>query len=398
MLRDLLWFWDAKNQYQLQKAQGLAGLIGILFVIFFVWKWEETFYPFFNMVGLVGFAERTGLVSDLSVMTVINIMGVIFVLCLAYAIVAVAAVFFGILLLMFASSKVGENIIALALLPIMSPFIIIGANKLKKETMGGAFKDMKTLNSIQKKYKDLKPTNHNFQLYLHKLEEQDESFQLDKWSLSASKSISHLNKVLPSVKDDTNWLIGYLKPLDKLYLIFPNPIPAMASQSFDKKYKGVGIYGFTSQHWRANSSVPGSKGDYYFPVLEIGVKWKDGDLKMIVEDSAQIEAENIYLIDDLYQLKGRHIDAVFKEINDNRPDVSEAIKRAHIAFYLLPIAYGDLEEKERTSESDLFFKQCGEVRNADVYSPIYAADVQEEIIKYAKDGEAWAIKWFSKVD
>lgn len=67
MLRDLLWFVEAKQQYEIQRSSGLAGCMGLVvtFIVaaIFILNWEF-WLNFADTIGLRAFAERVGLIRD----------------------------------------------------------------------------------------------------------------------------------------------------------------------------------------------------------------------------------------------------------------------------------------------------------------------------------------------
>lgn len=134
MLNDLLWYLGAKQQYDGQKSAGLAGLLALILTFVAVWKWEDWVYPILNGSGLVSFADRLGLISESSHVTMFNVSSMVVLLIFTYAILCFATVFIGLLISSLISSKVGMALIGFILFPvIIVPALIYGYFWKKKQ-------------------------------------------------------------------------------------------------------------------------------------------------------------------------------------------------------------------------------------------------------------------------
>lgn len=400
MLTDLLWFWEAKMQYERQKAQGLAGLMSILAVLLVIWKWEEWFYPFFNKIGFIGLAERTGLVSDLSILTVINIIAIIFLLSIFIAAICFAVVVIGVLLLLFGASKIGQTIIVIALLPILIPFYIFQRNKINKNVMKGAAPSYKDLKNLKKKYKNLHQNDKMLRFYLEQMKNTDDHFNLLKWdSVTSYEEVkAYLNKVLPSIKDNTDFLFAYHKGNNKLYLAFPNPLPKIASTCFSSE-RTYGLYGFESCCYNLlgySDDYYKFKSDYSVPALECTIGSNGEELTLELTNPGDVQSLDISGSIDFYKVYSTSIKERIRKISNTNMRLFNILNRAHMAFYLIPIAYkNDMNFKKGF---DIYVEESKHVLNGDILEPIYKADIESIIIDHAKSGSSWAKVWFLKVE
>lgn len=402
MLKDLLWLWDAKLQYERQKAQGMAGLLSLLFVIFAVWKWDEWFYPLFEKLGLVSFAKNIGLVSDLSVVTVVNVVAIIFFICLFIGLICLAATVVGFLLFMVGASKLGQWVIALALMPLLAPFLFFQVRNINRMAMSGISMDPKEIREIRKKYKDLEGEEYLLQLYLEQLKRSDEDFAFEKSELALfewDKAKNYLNRVLPSIKENTVGLLAYHRALKQIYILFPNPLPSHFSRSFEVGIKEDGIkedkiFGFRSQSLEYGLDAE-SRRRYYVPALPVEIRSNGERFSLYVDPSSSVEAYDITGCMDFYYIQSSEWRNVVKNLCQSRIDLFRSLHQAHIAFYLFQLVF-----KEVASEDDynIFFKGIPNVSNGDVLTPIYQNDVRNEIIRRAEYGEEWAINFLQKVE
>jgi len=402
MLADLLWFLGAKQQYNMQKAQGLAGLIGILSVVFFVWKWEDWFYPAFDKIGLIDIAENTGLVSELDVLTVINVIAFIFFLCLFFACAAFSLILIGSLFMLLGSSKLGKALLMVALTPLFLVIALFTKVSARESTVHTVYNKDPKLRTLLSRYRELDNIDMLFNLYIHQCKREDHTFVFSKkenWN-HEDNAETFLNRALSSVRHDTNWLLAYHKALKKLYILFPNPLPRIGSRAFDEGYQGDGLYGFLSH---ANNSidwlapVSQEKVEYFVPALPIDIAWNGEKIHLKADTLQKIEAINVYDWMDIYYLRGSDIQNFYQSVLNSNNEVPTVLKRAHLAFYLLQIAYKENDEHV-TQEIKTFLERCKNVPEGETFYPIYAADVQNEIINHAKSGEAWAIRWFNEVN
>lgn len=397
MLNDLLWLWDAKLQYERTKAQGLAGLVGILSVIFIVWKWEEWFYPLFEKFGLVRFAERADLVHEDPIFTVIHIVFIIFIISLFFSLIIFGIVVFGMLLIVIGGSKAGQSLIMIALFPLF--FILSFGIKRKQRvaSLEGYYQQNPELRELLNTYKDLEVSDRNLQLYVEQLKSQDEDTVITRWD-SFEDAKRYLHRAIPSVKDNTQWLIGYNRAWKKTYILFPNPLPTATSRSFDEmKYKESNVYDFIGQYISAYSNtgyavkIPG----YFVPALEISFNWEDEGLRLNVS-SPKLESVNIRDLSYTFHIKSIEYNNTIKEIYEHSTNVHNAIKQAHVAYYVIPIAYRNFDRLDY--DETKYFLEHDSVPNTEAVRPIYEADVQRVTIEHAKNGEKWAIEWFKKVE
>lgn len=399
MLNELLWLWDAKLQYERQKAQGLAGLTAILSVILLVWKWDEWFYPLFENIGFVGLVERTGLVHDLSVVTIINVIAVIFFISLFIAATCFSVFFLGFLLICIGASKVGQTIIFLATFPVIVPFLLFFPKRKEKKALRKVASSAKELKEIQKKYKHLDNEERNWNLFLEQLNRTDEDFKVEKWEpFQNMEAKKHLNRVLPSIKENTDFLIGYHKYEKKLYILFPNPLPAPISRSFEIGIEESGLYGFEGQclSEMKGLSMLSPSPSYYVPALGVTVVQGEDKLHLIVEQSTTVKPFDLYWMADYYRVQSTELKELIRSLSKERIDLQRCLQQAHVAFYLFP-TYSHKREVI-TDGKVKYFNESKNVLHADTFRGLYQADVEKEIIKYAKDGEEWAINWFKKVE
>lgn len=126
MLSDLLWFMGAKQQHDMQKAQGLSGLIFILLTIGAVWKWNDWIVPVLNWFGIVDMLKRTGYVTDDVHITFFNITALFLLLLFLFIASLATFLIVGFSFLYFFQSKIGEIFIWMAgmvLFILLGPFI-----------------------------------------------------------------------------------------------------------------------------------------------------------------------------------------------------------------------------------------------------------------------------------
>jgi len=396
MLRDLLWLWEAKMQYERQKAQGLAGLIALLTVILVMWKWNDWFYPLAKNFGIIDFLKRTGLWHENEVMTIINVLAVIFLLSLFIGLIAFGCVFLLGLIGIIFNSKVGQYLLVIGLFPILFPLLYFSARKNRYDTH---YRKSKEKRALLLQYKDLPENERRFNLLLHQLEEQDSTFSYEKLLLNYDEARERLNKVLESLQDDTDWLIGYDKNNDKYYLIFPNPLPMSFSRSFLDEY-------FTKKNYRITGHIIDSvfqhsgvkKNHFYTPCISLKIDWNWSNQQFLLAVEDEIKERNIlYTFGDFqgvyYKLNGKDI-RKFHDSLLSKWNVKKALEQTHIAYYSLQIL---LKYNEGNKFFDGYLEEFKHIPNAKEYAPIYEEKVVEDIERRAWYGEEWAKAYLREV-
>lgn len=411
MLANLLWIINANYQYQRQKALGLAGFIGILLVIFMFWKWDSLFYPVLNQLGLVGFAERVGLISDNPLFTTFNIVYLLFMLCLFFALGSFVLTILGAVFMIFGQSKIGKYMFGIALAILLSPILIpylfvLQARATKSQVNNRSLQytylnDPELLPIYNEVYKNEKTQREMFYLYerqmgrelnlpYHDLYDQlkrdlieDESSSLSRAirSLSDETAIQELNRAVASIKDDSRFLTGYCNDEKQWFILFPNPLPAYYSKcvDYDRFRPFNGFLKFEDGILSNGLMVPALPFQYVWNEDELRIEPK-------VVDNASLKSINIANV-MIRDVKTDEMVRVNKEVAQ-RQDVYDWVYAAHITYHLIPIAYG------RTKAS-LYMQEAQEVPYTDIYAPIYSSGVQEAILDLKSQGRPWAVEWVS---
>lgn len=289
MLNDLLWYLGAKQQYDGQKSAGLAGLLALILTFVTVWKWEDWVYPILNWSGLVSFANRLGLISESSHVTMFNISSMVILLIFAYAILCFATVFIGLLVSSFISSKVGMTLISFILFPvIIVPALIFGYFWKKKQ-------DSPQKESKSELFKrELKmQENERYSRWLESYENAPNTAEITsatkdmmgfKRSLSTgtlcgpearADEVTHhfqwgdyVRNIEPQLDKHRDNIIVFNRETGKFSVVLPNPLPVMVSALFDKPFENEEVL-LNALHLY-KSEFP--EADYHvFPTLELEI-------------------------------------------------------------------------------------------------------------------------------
>ncbi|MDQ0273488.1 hypothetical protein [Cytobacillus purgationiresistens] len=390
MLTDLLWLAEAKMQYRRQKSLGLAGFVGIISVIFLVWEWNDWFYPIFDKIGFVSFAERVGLVSDLSVVTVLNVVLVIFYLCLLYAAICFIAVLIGSILLIFITSNAGVNMISTLLVPFLLPLYFIQKNKYHRRTVEGVYKKDKEKRKLFSNYKHLDTQNRNLHLYLEQ-EKELEGTVINELTITQAEYNS--NRVMSSIMNSDNWLLAYNRRDKKIYVLLPNPLPSFGSQAWIKHPNPKGVYNF-EEYFTYHFLEGTASSEYYLPTLETEVIINDGKLQL--KAVGEITSRSLWGF-DYFEVKSSGTLEYFDRLLKERKDLYEVLLQAHVAYYLLPIAYRRTNHYAAAACEE-FIQECKLVPNGDKYIEVYSEAVRKEIEVFAYRNQEWAINWLEKAE
>ncbi len=381
MLTDLLWFFNAKHQYENQKRLGLAGLIGLLLPIFVAWKWNDWFYPLFKKLGFVAFAERHGMISDMPIFTFLHIAAAVLAICLlallGFIIVGMIMFIFGTL----GSSNLGVTILAIPVIILLSPIILpivireYWKHRQSNEVKNGmipTYKKDPELRPLLTKYKDSEKNLQGYELYAEQRKRHGDEIQY----VYGRKLESLLNRAVLSIETDRNWAIGYCISKKQNYILFPNPLPIFASQcaeyipmrpySVIYKFNNLNSYRFSDDY---------CSRELHVPALPIEFIWDADKQKLVpsIPENAKMVLQNLSFI--RHSMGCNHLD--FKELQDNvsqRTDVFKWNKIAHTMLYFIPRVF---PYEVNTDIESAISKEVKNIPNADVFYSLYAADVQE---------------------
>ena len=439
MINELLWVAGMKQQYDIQKASGLAGIMGFLTILLIALKWQDWFYPLFKKIGLVDIAQSLGLVRDgVPAMTVIYITLFLAACILFVGLLSIALVFGGMLLMAFGQTELGKVIIGAVFMLILLPFMLpslIKKHRQHKQTVAEeqangfyrpvplqrAYEKDKELKGLLNKYKDDFENVRMFRLFEEQTKRDGDVFE--KWHDSSDylehgleKAKSYLNRAVASIENDREWLIGYFNHKqnaedNKFYIYFPNPLPAYASKYFlDDCYqegsqvcsndynsapKGNELYEYHKAEISRNYPLyTQDPKRLYVPALEIEFVWDGYAVSPRVVEGAVMES---VMIDNssIFHIQTPKLTECFEEIS-KQDMVQQAIKEAHIAMYLIPLAYPNAHNDDAWGYTGHFKELVSQIPNANAFAPLYAADVQERIIAYANSKKEWAINWIAQ--
>lgn len=436
MINELLWLAGAKQQHDIQKASGLAGIVGILTVLFIAFKWQDWFYPLFKFIGAVDLAHKLGLVHDgYPAMTVIYIILFLCTCILFVGILSIALVFGSMLLMLFGKTEFGKLVLGTVFMVILLPFMLphfIKAYREHKQTIAKekeegyirptplhqALKKDKTLKEIANKYNGEFEQVKMFRIFEEQTKQEGNVFE--KWHDQKDwqhdglrKASKFLNRAVASIENDHEWLIGYRSDErkadeNKFFVFFPNPLPTFASKYFlDDCYEEGSLV-------RSNESVPKrhlydfiiSSYNYketpnqrehrllHVPSIEIEFVWDGYAVSPRLVEGAEVKSMTMDF-SSVYHIQAPRLKNFFSELSKEEK-VQRAIKEAHIAMYLIPLAYTNDHDEEDWGYTGDFNKFVAEIPNADTFAPLYAADVQERIIAYAQNQKEWAINWIAQ--
>lgn len=417
MLTQLLWFVHAKQQHDMQRAQGLAGLVGLLLVIFMVWQWDELFQPLLNAVGLVDFADRVGMVSELPIITVLNVIGVLFVLSLFIGLMTMAFAFIGIVFSIFGATKLGriffENAMLVVLAPILLPVFVLTfisrslKGELKSNPTAGVMPKETTIEKFYKEtperraewkqVKELPGAARLFRLYQSQMKQQDSNTRVEEFT-TAEQTELFLNRAVASIENDLDWLIAYDAYEDQHYILLPNPLPKFVSHCFAEKdlSSDGSVYGFEMAYIQNGMGNAREAAKFTAPALPVDFVWDGFAIQMNVTHSRGIKPYVVSDATNVYRIQSVVTQKVYRELS-GLSYVQRAILDAHLALYIIPIAY--LEKQTPIGEYHPYglLERAKDVPNAEVFSMVYGADIKEKVQDFAERGETWAINYLKLI-
>lgn len=383
MLNELLWFFNAKYQYEQQKRLGLAGFMGLLLAVLIIWKWNDWILPLATNLGLVALAERYGMISsDGGIYTALHMFaGIVALLLFA----AMCVLVIGIFLLIFStvgSTKIGSFLLFLPAILLFLPFALPQMIKTHREfkrndpetNMVRFYKNNPNLLPLIQKRSDMERQQRNYELYLEQRSAANDPVVFFSYVKKELERL--LNRAVASIQSDRDWSIGYCREKHQCVLLLPNPLPIFASRC--AQYQAMRpydtVYNFRSLDLERVCDSPESNY-FHVPALPIEFIWSQEEERLVpaLPSDAKMFLQNTVMLKESFACKHDDFRALQDEVSQ-RTDVAKWNTMAHVLLYFLPRVFPF--ELPTTKES-VISKASKEILNADVFYPIYAADVEE---------------------
>lgn len=133
-------------------------------------------------------------------------------------------------------------------------------------------------------------------------------------------------------------------------------------------------------------------GLLYVLALEIEFAWDGYAISPRIIEVAEMQStKNKFNLYHVQSAKTKEFFTVSKE-----EIVQKTLKEAHIAMYLIPIAYTNDYNESGIAYTGHFKRLVANTPNVEAYAPLYAADAQECIIAYVNNQKEWAINWLAQ--
>lgn len=407
MLRDLLWLMEAKQQHDGQRSAGLAGLVSLILVFVAVWKWNEWIYPVLEWSGLVGLAERVGLITDSMHSTMFNVVSMILLLVFSYAILSFVLVMVGLLIPAFLSSKVGMFLITIFLGPfLIIPTLIYGyfwnkkQNVSKKETSSEKF---------MREYHEKEEAK-----YLAWLERFENAPQTSEYRTGAREMMgyhrtltsgvygepensdrevthffqfgSYLRNIEPQLDDFRDNVIVFNNETGKFSIVLPNPLPVMVSGLYNKEFENEEVLLDALRLYKEEYPLC---DQHIFPSLELEIVNTLDRTYFVPVENASITA--IQLVDndkkyDRFHLKNQlNFYRTIEELN-KRSDVQELLDRVNLNTLLL----NEIVEShgiDAKPQPDVLGQHWGNIGST---KELFSAQISSALQKLSYSGYNWS--------
>ncbi|MFJ7890509.1 hypothetical protein ACIQYL_20830 [Lysinibacillus xylanilyticus] len=405
MLQDLLWLYGAKRQYDIQKEAGLAGLIGVIATLFIILQWDNLFFPFLNAIGLVELVQDADLVDKTIRETFINISltALFFILALGFS-MALPMLF-----LMSIVAIVGKDTsrpnplqfaVGLLFLPIMLAVYIV----LKLLQFFGILKDdrdtvEKYINdnvSMKKVVSNTKAKQLDSELlHLLTIQENQKGEMVSYNELTHEEAITVLNRAIPSLEDNSDFLFAFDEQYKCWYILFPNPIPVFASETLLDTRPEVSPFNFEklsrAQLAFSTGSSLATKPLFYVPAIPITFEYdttKKIFIKLVSNHNGFVAC--VDKLAKIVKVKGAFANNIYSCAVKNA-GIKTLVNKAHSYAYTIPLAYPEeVNMFKDPSCTFSYYKALQEVPYSTKYCELYKSLVFETVHHKAASGHLWA--------
>lgn len=406
MLTELLYFMGAKQQHDGQKAQGWAGLLFLSITFVMVWKWSEWIYPVLQWSGLVGLAERVGLISEYPQATLFNVMAMIVLLAFSFALILATIFSIGFVLSIVGASNIGKTLIGLVFgIIFIVPIAIIvykERQKLKQSLSKSANDEKQDWNEKAeldetKRIADfyatpIKPTGdlHNGREMKQFIEMASAQMQYSPDSIfkpiySTMERVELLQRSEVMLEGDYDSLLAYDKRTGRFHFLLPNPLSAYTSELYSTSFNDEAALLEAIKRYQTSPAITET---HIVPSLLMEFNAGDRSSFMLPAESAIIQPFNIANEQDFMYFNLKHNLMLelhtFPAIN-KREDFQNLMNQVNTNAYTL---------KTIIETQKIKSKQANELptwKNMNVYEGLFAGKVLEIISNYKKMGYSWSV-------
>jgi len=406
MLTDLLYFMGAKQQHDGQKAQGWAGLLFLSITFLMVWKWSDWIYPMLQWSGLVGMAERVGLISEYPQATMFNVLAMVVLLAFSFALILATIFAVGFILSIIGASDIGKTLIGLVfgiifIVPIaivvykerkkIKQPLSISDDEVKKESHGKVAQD--EAKRITDFYATpIKPTGdlHNGRemkefIDMASAQNQYSPNSFFKTIYSTMERVELLQRSEVTLEGNYDSLLAYDKRTGRFHFLLPNPLSAYTSELYSTSFNDEAALLEAIKRYQ---TVKENSGTHIVPSIILEFNVGDQFSFMLPAENAVIQPFNIADEDNFMYFYLKHNLMLelhtFPAINQ-REDFQNLMNQVNTNAYTL---------KTIIETQNIESKQSNELptwKNMNVYEGLFAGKVLEIISNYKKMGYSWSV-------
>lgn len=411
MLTELLWALGAKQQHDGQKEQGWAGLLFIVLTILLVWKWNEWFYPVLDWIGLVGFADRVGLISQYPQATLFNVLSMIFLLAFSFALICCVIFFVGAALAVFGTTKIGQTLmvycIAIIFFVPLAIYVYRDFRKRKqppKETKTEKFmreyheKEAALFAARIEKYNNtplLPPPGqlfsgremHQYNLFMSSEKYHVESLEWVSEKLKETAQVKpFLQQAVLQLDSELDAIFVHDNKTGRFHFLFPNALPATVSGMYNQSFDDEAVLLEALKRYKQEDPA---QSPYIVPSLLMKFHLKEDKSILLPEENAQIEPMILSDDQDFVYCHLKYNIPVYGHtlpVLNEREDVQDLINRINTNAYVLKTV---VENQGITNEYPTGKQQWMDI---DLYKPVYSEAVRTAMEKLNNLGYSWSVK------
>lgn len=408
MLTNLLWYLEAKQQHDGQRAAGLSGLVFLILTFLAVWKWNDWIYPVLKWTGLVGMADRIGLITDSIHTTMLNVVLMIVLLVFTYAILSFVMVFLGLFISTFLASNTGGNVIAFILAPFLFIPILIYArhmhkkqNAPKKETSSEKFmreyheKEKAKYDAWLEKFENAPNTTDDMYKGFTK---EMLGYNRSLWSGIVGKpdgldeELTHfyqwgeyVRNIEPQLDPYRDNVIVFNKETCKFSVLLPNPLPVMVSDLYNKSFEDEEVLLEVLQRYKEEFPL---SDQHVFPSLELETINTQDYTYLAPVENAQIKSIKVVDGDsnfEKYHLKEQlNFYRTIEKLNE-RKDVQALLDRVNLNTLILHdiVQKASIKSKPKPDVLGVFWG------NVESYKELFSAQLTAAMQKLHNQGYNW---------
>lgn len=381
MLDTLFTLINTKIQYEIQRRTGGVAILGFAIIFLMVWKWDEWFYPVFDLLGLAYIIRESGMVvNGLPALTAFNVLALIFCLMVAAGVLIFLSTILPALGLFLPKplQTLVFVLVMILMLPITIPMLLISTfmkpkakapvakfyQSGEKATPDQFFAAKPELNEM---YQSLSGKKDNHRTGLMYLEQTAKTYR----KVPFEEAKDNLNQAINPGNPKFTFYFGYNAYLDRWFLLTNNPLPQYCSHQALKNNGDMKTHSLMV----ANTELLVYPNEFSPIATNLFFKWNENwhyyDMNFKENWTQSEEVFTMALSSmDIYEVQTTEMVQLSSEVEKKLPNLYRKVMETNELAFFTPTYWNEVI-KNRESEKGSYYTEFAKVKHSKEYAKYY---------------------------